>query len=107
MMESYSEREPPNNDEIERCLYNDVIVALLEDRVPVPDETLVRSIVHDEFVKYGGREALGSLAGWLAFTRNELKRIIVNAIIECVEADVENIDPNQARFYYSVNTSSV
>lgn len=71
-----SYRSPPTDDEIESILCTDVR-KMFTDSV---DDDMLRTIVHDQYVRFGGRDAIGSMSGWLMETRAVLGRNVIAAL---------------------------
>lgn len=67
MLDAYSEREPPPDAEIVRTIVEDV-----RARVGGSGDDLERVARETYYGDFGGRSALGSYAGWLAYTRRAL-----------------------------------
>jgi hypothetical protein len=78
MMEALSFESPPTDEEVESILFTDVQKMLKDHHV---DDDLLRQTIHDLYVRFGGRPALGSMSGWLMHTRSMLGRNIYDKII--------------------------
>lgn len=70
MLDAYSEREPPPDAEIVRTIVEDVRARVGGGH---PNSPLLEQVARETYYgDFGGRSALGSYAGWLAYTRRAL-----------------------------------
>lgn len=67
MMDAYGEFDPPPEAQVKQTIFDDV-----KGVHPNYDDTQLRTVIDQEFERFGGIQALGSMAGWLVYTRMAL-----------------------------------
>jgi hypothetical protein len=72
MMDAYSCIDPPSEREAQEFVFQDVI----KDH-PTFDAAHLRIVIAAEFERFG---PLGSMAGWLAFSRHKLGADVIGAM---------------------------
>ena len=82
MMEAMSSQYPPPKNVCKQILYDDII-----KKYPDFNKELLKTIVEDEFKKFGGYEMLGSLSGWVVFSRKQLTNNI-STIVDSYNKEV-------------------
>lgn len=74
MLDAYGDLEPPPEARVKQTIFDDV--KLIH---PNFDDTQLRTVIDQELERFGGIQALGSMSGWLQFTRSALgSNVIAN-----------------------------
>lgn len=82
MMDAYSYIDPPSEREAKEIVFQDVT-----KEHPTFDAAHLRIAINAEFERFG---ALGSMAGWLAFSRAKLGANVVNNMTQVIDIVVHS-----------------
>jgi hypothetical protein len=77
MMDAYSYIDPPSESEAKEIVFQDVTTAH-----PTFDAAHLRIVIDAEFGRFG---ALGSMAGWLAFSRAKLGANVIQNMSQVID----------------------